>query len=221
MRSRASKRWPLVGEIHAEHRLDVAHRLVAADGVEQALPLAGGDRRDHHPSSVLRREVTAERPVEVVADRRPFGAVHDRLPDVPEVPDRRVADVGECEGDVLTLAGVAPPPRRGEDPGGRRETGDHVPSREHVVHRRVPPRRAGDHREPDRAVHRVVERGGAVAMPGDLHHHHVAPPGGEGVVGQLAARRQVGQEAAAALAGPCDQLGDQLPALRCAEVDGE
>ena len=36
----------LVGEIDPEHRLHVTHRLVAADGVEQALPLAGGDRRD-------------------------------------------------------------------------------------------------------------------------------------------------------------------------------
>ena len=65
------------------------------------------------------------------------------------------------------------------------------------------------------AVHRVVDSGGAVVVAGDGDHHQAVSALTQRFVRQPSDGREVGEE----VAGPSDQLGDQVLCLGVPEVD--
>ena len=127
----------LPGEVDLERPLDRREVLADADGVDQRLPLAQADGDDHHPAVVGGREVAAERPVHVVADRRAGLAEHLGLGEVAEVGDHRERDVGERHRHELADAGAGADPLGGEQPERGGEPGGDVPRRQHVVRRQA------------------------------------------------------------------------------------
>ena len=81
--------------------------------------------------------------------------------------------------------------------------------------------RPGDERQAGLRVDRVVDLRAAVAPADEVDHDQIVAAALQRLVVEPAARREVGDEQPGVLARRADQPGDQLLALRLAEVDGD
>src|SRR5690606_8490656 len=121
--------------------------------------------------------------------------------------------------DLLAFPGGAPMAFGGEQVEGAQRAGGDVPAGHDVVDRPFVRLGAGVVRIARDRVDGVVEPGGAVGPALDPYGDQVGAAGGQLVVGEEAAAREVGDEHAAAFAGRGDQGGDQFAPLGLAEVD--
>ena len=117
--------------IVSEHREFVGE----AGGAADCAPLPGGQRDDHHAAAVRGREIAPETAVQIVADRRPRGAVDMNVADIAEMPDCREHHVAERRRDLLPLAGAGAVPLGGEHGGREIQTRRDVPGRQDMIDR--------------------------------------------------------------------------------------
>ena len=172
----------LVGEVHAQFVGEGGHLAAHSGHLQQAPPLLRGDRHDHHPPVIGRREVPPEGPVDGVADPTTDLAVDLGLRQVPQGSHGGQRHVGKGNGDLLALAGPIAVPIGGHQAERRHLPADQVPGRNDVVHRARIVRVACHGRITDRAVDRVVQRAGAVVRTRDDEHHQVLATGPQLVV---------------------------------------
>ena len=142
-----------------------------------------------------------------------------RFGDEAEVAHHRQRHVLERQPDVLPGAVAAPVPLGREQAGGRHLPGDEVPGRQHVVDHVFGVAGSGDVRDARAGIDRVVDGRAAEPVALDRELDQVRPARAQRLVGEPAARREVGQEQAGVGARGADDRHRELASLGARQVE--
>ena len=150
-----------IGEAHPQLSFQRGDPFRDTECSDEAVPLLGGQRRDHEAHSVAAAEVAAKCAPDGIAQPFAIAAAIEHLGHRTAIGHGTDRDIAQWHADLATLAGGIAVAQGGEQREGAIGAGDEIPCGQHLVDRR-----RGRHVPVFRSAHQRITAGG---IDGEIH----------------------------------------------------